>query len=706
MTSPKRFSVSIGAGLLAGVIALVGVTAALVHVPWSVTARAGIRDLAMRLNEQLIDNARIKMSALLDDTVSTEGAIAANLQSGAIGLEHAKDSREALLLSFVQNHPTISAIEIGWPDDRALAVRRLDDGAIVAEETRPSPKLGPALRYTAQYEPGGAGVLARGPAKETRVDYAVSSQFWFKQAFNGEGASWSDIYPNPSNGHLAFARVEAVSPPNGQPAVVAVTMELNRISNFLGSIKHDSGGSVFLTNSFGELVAAADELQTAPDEMPAGMKLSEARSPLVSVAARALQADAVSLAALKDTRQIAYESRERAERYFVTVSPLTQMGLIVGLVVPESAILGDIQRNTERLAYLLIAFIGITALLVSLAAAFTLGRPLAQVTRNTRLLGDFRFDEIKPVTSRLTEIGALSQSIAQMSASLASFRKYVPTEVVRMLFAEGMEAELGGSRRELSILFMDLAHFTQISEALGDDLIPFLGEFLSEMSDEIREGGGTIDKYIGDAIMAFWGAPTRNAAHAISACRAALKCQGRLKTLRSRLAGPRGFELRARIGINTGRVLVGNVGSRDRLNYTAIGDPVNVASRLEPLNKRYDSEILIGEATYLQAKDHIVARRLDRVAVYGKEEGVQVYELLALAAGAAPEMQHWVATYEHGMDALRRREWNAAETLFNQVIALRGGEDAPSRLMLEHVRSFRDTPPPDDWDGVLKLSEK
>src|SRR5262249_9510423 len=157
-----------------------------------------------------------------------------------------------------------------------------------------------------------------------------------------------------------------------------------------------------------------------------------------------------------------------------------------------------------------------------------LGGPLAVVTRNTQLLGDFRFDKIKPISSRLSEIGTLSQSIGQMSASLASFRKYVPTEVVRMLFAQGIEAELGGSPRELSILLMDLAHFTQISEALGEGLIPFLGEFLSEMSDEIRAHGGTIDKYIGDAIMAFWGAPLRNERHAIDGCRAALKCQARL----------------------------------------------------------------------------------------------------------------------------------------------------------------------------------
>ena len=157
------------------------------------------------------------------------------------------------------------------------------------------------------------------------------------------------------------------------------------------------------------------------------------------------------------------------------------------------------------------------------------------------------------------------------------------------------------------------------------------------MSDEIRAAGGTIDKYIGDAVMAFWGAPAANEDHAVASCRAALACQARLRALRARVADPTGTEMRARIRINTGRVLVGNVGSRDRLNYTAIGDPVNVASRLEALNKRYGSEILIGEETFRGAKDHIVARRLERVAVYGRPR-----ELRSTNCSHWPRVRHLI----------------------------------------------------------------
>src|SRR5215471_5649552 len=161
MMLTRKFHISIGTGLILGVITLVVATAALVHIPWSVTARVGVTDLAKRLNEQLVDNAGAKMSALLDDAASTGSTIVANIQSGV--MEHAKEGREALLLSFLQTHASVSAIEIGWQDDRSLAVRRLGNQIIVVEETRPSRNEGLATRQTAEYSPGGAGVLARGP---------------------------------------------------------------------------------------------------------------------------------------------------------------------------------------------------------------------------------------------------------------------------------------------------------------------------------------------------------------------------------------------------------------------------------------------------------------------------------------------------------------------------------------------------------------
>jgi adenylate cyclase len=643
-TVPRRISLSLG--LVVGVTALVLMTAGLVHVPWLLTARKNVSELALKLNAQLIENARDRMSALLDDATSTEQTLAAGIAAGTIDIE-ATGKLEGLFLSFIRSHPNISAIEFGWLDDRSIAVRRLAGNLVIAEQTTSAGST--QRRRITRYEIKDSTVH---PAEswDSEVRSGVTQQFWFKQAFEVSGLSWSDIYRHAETQRLGFTAVSAVSTPNGEPGVLATSMELERISAFLDDIASTDAGAVFLTNSYAELVALGSRSKALSDSDVASVtaiKLADSDSPLIRRAAEALDAGGVSLADLKAARQLTH--RAENESHFVTVSPLSQMGLVVGLIVPDSEILGAINGNTRRLVYVLLLFIAAIAVVVARLAAFTLGKPLAAVTRSAQLLEDFRFDEIAPVPSRLTEISQLSQAIGQMSASLASFKKYVPTEVVRTLFAQGMEAELGGTKRELTIFFMDLANFTQIAEAKGDALIPFLGEFLSEMSDEIREGGGTIDKYIGDAIMAFWGAPAPNGDHALSACRTALACQRRLETLRNGSLAD-GLVFRARIGINTGNVLVGNVGSRDRLNYTAIGDPVNVAARLEPLNKRYGTEILIGEDTYLKAKDHIVARRLDRVAVYGKSEGVDIFELLALASEATPELLNWVNTYELGVD--------------------------------------------------------
>jgi adenylate cyclase len=192
-----------------------------------------------------------------------------------------------------------------------------------------------------------------------------------------------------------------------------------------------------------------------------------------------------------------------------------------------------------------------------------------------------------------------------MANGLAAFRKYLPADLVKLLASAGVEARPGGSVRPMTVLFVDIAGFTGLSERLGDRIVPLLGTYFDAMSREIQAEAGTIDKFIGDAVMAFWGAPAENPDHALAACRAALACQHAIRTLG--LTDDQGRPLRVRIGINSGSMLVGNIGSDVRLNYTVIGDAVNVASRLEGANKQYGTDIIIGEETRRLAGDRILA---------------------------------------------------------------------------------------------------
>ena len=228
-----------------------------------------------------------------------------------------------------------------------------------------------------------------------------------------------------------------------------------------------------------------------------------------------------------------------------------------------------------------------------------------------------------------------------------------------------------------------------------------LSDYLELASAAISTRNGTIDKFIGDAVMAFWGAPTPNDRHAVDACAAALEFRRRL----SRHSTDSAVPLRMRVGINTGPMLVGNIGSSERLSYTVIGDAVNVASRLEAVNKRYGTEILIGEDTRAAAGDVILVRRLDWVAVYGRTQGLAVYELLGMADHGALRQPEWVTAYEAGLDAYARRDWSGAAELFESAIAIRG-DDLPSQIFVERCRKYLASPPPEDWTAVSILAEK
>jgi adenylate cyclase len=253
-------------------------------------------------------------------------------------------------------------------------------------------------------------------------------------------------------------------------------------------------------------------------------------------------------------------------------------------------------------------------------------------------------------------------------------------------------------------MFIDIAGFTGLSERMGDRVVPLLSEYLDLLTEQIVAHGGTIDKFIGDAIMAFWGAPTAQQDHALMCCQAALACRRAIE--KSGLADDRGEPLQIRIGINSGRMLVGNIGSELRLNYTVIGDAVNVASRLEGANKNFGTQILIGERTHRLARNGIVAREVDSIAVYGREEGFAAYELVGLAGKADAERQRasWIARYEQGLAKYRNRDFSGAILDFNAVLTDRH-RDRPSEIMLDRCEQLQQGTN-EEWRPVAALKSK
>jgi adenylate cyclase len=227
---------------------------------------------------------------------------------------------------------------------------------------------------------------------------------------------------------------------------------------------------------------------------------------------------------------------------------------------------------------------------------------------------------------------------------------------------------------------------------------------LGACSHEILEAHGTVDKYVGDAIMAFWGAPEPNPQHALAACTAAVRCQQTVKRL-AREWEERGLpRFGARIGIHTGEAVVGNIGSAARLNYTLIGDAVNLASRLEGLNKYYGTAIMISETTFQEAKA-VVARPLDWVSVKGKTQAVLVYELLGLKGEASRDDENLVELYSRALAHYRAQDWASGLQLFEQVLQLRPG-DPPGQQMIGRCHTYAVQGPGNDWDGIYRPDAK
>jgi adenylate cyclase len=288
-----------------------------------------------------------------------------------------------------------------------------------------------------------------------------------------------------------------------------------------------------------------------------------------------------------------------------------------------------------------------------------------------------------------------------------AFQMYLSPDFVNILLKKPDLLFLGGEEKDLTILFSDLQGFTSLSEGMTPTaLVSLLNEYLDGMTRILLAHGGTLDKYEGDAIMAFWGAPLDQEDHAVRAVSAALEMSRFSDDLGRRFRREGRPGIRTRIGVNSGRAVVGNIGSERRFNYTIIGDEVNLASRLEGANKAYGTTLMISRTTYELVKDDFQFRELDVLRVKGKEKPVKVYEVMGFAGEAMDSsMEKMVDLYNQGISAYDKRAWQSALGFFEKALAERPG-DGPSTTHIERCRHFMENPPDKDWDGVFSLKTK
>jgi adenylate cyclase len=315
-----------------------------------------------------------------------------------------------------------------------------------------------------------------------------------------------------------------------------------------------------------------------------------------------------------------------------------------------------------------------------------------------------------PAALLLSFAGALSSRLVVEQAEQRTIRealgRYLSPVVSQWVLADPERLRLGGETREMTVLFSDLRQFTTLAHALPPSaLVSLLNTYRAAMADVVFRHDGVLAQYAGDAIEAFWNAPMDQADHARRACLTALDMVTALDTLRPVFAARGWAHLDLGVGINTGEMVVGNMGSKDRLIYTAVGDPVNVAARLEELSKEYGVHIVVGEATLAAEPSAFTYRFLDRVAVRGRGEPLCCYEVLGRAGALDSSAERRLARYHEAIELYRARRWEEALRLLDELRLERPG-DGPVELYRRRARALLAAPPPEDWDGVFVAAPK
>jgi len=307
----------------------------------------------------------------------------------------------------------------------------------------------------------------------------------------------------------------------------------------------------------------------------------------------------------------------------------------------------------------------------------------------------------------LREIVSYAGSEREKQFIRKAFSTYVSDDVVKQIILDPSRLQLGGTKRHMSAIFTDLEGFSTISEKLDpENLVRLLNRYLTAMSDAILSEKGTIDKYEGDAIIAFFGAPIEFEDHALRACLSAIAMKRIEKELNKAIMAERlsPSPLLTRVGINTGSMVAGNMGTENKMNYTIMGNAVNLAARLEGANKQYGTWILAPDATVREAGPRILSRRLDRVRVVGIHEPVYIHELLNTMEDATPDEKNLVAVFNQAMDCYESRNWADALAGFWEALSIENG--GPAYVYLDRCNDYLINPPPDDWDGVYNMTKK
>lgn len=667
----------------------------------------GVQRTTYLLSEELMENI---CAHIIDRTLSHMQAATISAEISEFMMkkdplsENKRESLDRYFRSILNANPQVASVYFGnEKDGRFLMFDRQKDGSI--SENYIYPKNGKLMNSWKHENPD---YYKEDPElKEEPADYYdPRTRPWYRQAVEKGDHTWTDIYMFVPDNVPGLTHSNPVYAEGKLEGVFGLDVGMKTLSYFLGEQKIGKTGKAFFINSRKEIIAhpflREEKFHSVNESSPD----AEDREIVKSVQNFRNKVKKKSWADLKKKPVFfSHKSEGGTMMNMYLALQSRDFDWMIGITVPEDDYVYLIKQN-NRIIWITSLVLMMFAVGAGLIFARRISEPLSVLEEEMKLVKSFDMSSDREIHSFLREVDNMAVSFHGMKQGLRSFQKYVPDDLVRELISLGREAVPGGERKKITIYFSDIAGFTSVSEKLSpEELVVLLGEYLETCSRTIIEHSGTIDKYIGDSIMAFWGAPKPLDQHPLQACRAALSVNENLAELGKKWASENKPVLRQRIGIHTGEVIVGNFGSSNRMNYTAIGDGVNLASRMEGLNKFYGTEILISEAVYQEVKDFMTARKADIVAVKGKLESTAVYELICSREKTDADMLEWIDLFHNGFALYMDRDWSGAVRCFRKVLKMRK-EDSVSKIFLERCELFKKHPPDRNWNGVFQMNSK
>ena len=628
-------------------------------------------------------------------TITSVGLTLSEAPSFAVNAgPEADDERRRQLAGVLKRHPAVTAVFVGYPDGHFLyagrpsqfpADRRAELAAPSADAIilRTVDGEGPARRET------GTIAGSSGPPRTRPDNYDPRTRPWYTEAESSQAPVLTEPY------RFAWSREPGISAgiPMRGGGVIGFDFTLGTMARLMGDYKITPNTIVLISMGTSDVLIETDPCKTDADDC----------FPQDAAARQILRQAVAQSAGTRMTRDV--EAGGRDYKIFVHALPAA-LGrpLTIAAAVPVEELSADSRVLLNRAAIAASIAIGL-AILAVLVTSLLVSRSTTRLAAKTERIRNLDFSDTAPVQSRITEIRRLSDAIERMREGLEVFGRYVSKDLVTQIMRSPTATGLGGTRRDLTVMFTDIEGFSRISESIEPELLTSrLSRYFEALGAAISGNRGMIDKYIGDSVMAFWNAPEPDPDHISNAVRAALQAADASRRLADKWRQRGRPAFRTRIGLHTGPALVGNVGGRDRINYTLVGAVANQASRLEGLNKIYGTDILASGEVAGPTVARFVWRHIDRVVAAGTTETLEIYEPMG-EIGAAADHAEFLELWRTAHDAYDKGHFGPALAGFKAAQALRP-DDAPCHTFIERCTNLIRDGLPEGWDGAWHFDRK